>query len=101
MANDNWVDSTTYSRDDKVRRQTGWGLKMPSYRITITRGHRDYPNQFVMHCYAAGIDTLLLNGIGVEDVDAAKEKALAIVRMRFNKYLMELNTFSQPSPPKE
>lgn len=94
--NDIWKDSTAYSRDAKVKRQTAWTLELPSYSITITRGHIYYPNEFVMHCHAVGIDAKPL-GLDGSKIDEAKEKAVQFVRSRLNNYLVQLNSIEQLS----
>ena len=46
----NWVDVTTYSRDDKARKPTAFALQVGEYfRLVVTCSHRDYRGQWVAH----------------------------------------------------
>jgi len=87
----NWTDATTYSREQKDRKQTAWKLQLPSMYIWIGNAHRDYPNEFIMHCFALGIDTQRLNLKADVDIEIVKEKALKICRVVANKFVAELN----------
>lgn len=73
-----WVDSTSYSRDDKERVPNTWTLTLPEtkLRITVTKGHVYSPGKWVMHCFELGIDTKPLQGVPPDDVDAAKHIAI-------------------------
>lgn len=89
-----WKDATNYSRDQKERKQTAWELKLPSLRIWIGCGHRNYPGEFVMHCFELGVDTHRLNLKADTDIEIVKEKALKICRMIANNLVTELNNNS-------
>lgn len=72
-----WKDITSYSRGDKERKSTTWEIKLGSYRLIITRGHRDYPNQWVMHLYPHKSE-IKLKGVPVDDIREAKVAALQL-----------------------
>lgn len=75
-----WKDSTSYSRDDKERVQTAWTAESGPVRITVTCGHIHYRPEWVMHCYAVGIDTLHMKGCtGPED---AQRRAVELVKAK-------------------
>jgi hypothetical protein len=87
-----WTDATTYSRDQVDKKQTAWELKLPSLRIWISNGHRDYPGEFILHCFALGLNTHRLNLKADCDIEKVKEKAVKICRMIANNFVSELNT---------
>lgn len=89
--NTTWNDATTYSRDQKDKKQTAWELRLPSLRIWVGNAHRNYPGEFVMHCFALGLDTHRLNLKANTDIEVVKEKAVKICRMVANKFTSELN----------
>ena len=73
----NWKDCTTYSRNDKERKPTTFEISHGGLRICVTNGHIHYRGQWVMHCYALGIDTLPIpTGLTKEQ---AQNEALCIV----------------------
>jgi len=87
-----WNDATNYSRDKKERKQTAWELNLPSLKIWVGCEHRDYPGEFIMHCFALGINTKRLHLKADTDIEIVKENALKICRMAANKFVSELNT---------
>jgi len=87
-----WKDATTYSRDNKERKQTAWELTLPSLRIWVSKGHKNHPGEFVMHCFALGIESKRLNLKEDANIEDVKEKAIKICKMVANKVVSELNT---------
>lgn len=74
-----WTDSTIYSQSEKPPRvPRAWSLQIDKgFVITVTCGHIHYRPEWIMHCFALGIDTRpLAKGI---DADAAQAEAIAIV----------------------
>lgn len=72
-----WKDITSYSQSDKERKPSAWEIRNNNIRITITCGHIHYRPEWIMHCYALGIDTKeLTKGINKQQ---AKDEALKIV----------------------
>jgi len=55
-----WKDSTSYSRDAKIRKPTSFYVNIGICRVTITCGHRDYRPQWVFHCYELGFESVVL-----------------------------------------
>lgn len=52
-----WVDSTTYSREQKVRIPTTFTSQVDRTKITVTCGHLSFRPSWVFHCYDLGFDT--------------------------------------------
>ena len=85
-----WEDATSYSRGQE-HIPTAWATTIgPEVgRIFVTSSHRDYPGQWIMHCYRLGIDTLLLD----DSPDTAQEAqaiALVVVRAKVQAMMDEL-----------
>jgi hypothetical protein len=54
-------------------RSRDYTLKLGNVKIMIMDCHRDYPKEWIMHCYDLGMNTIPLNAV---DLDDAKEIAL-------------------------
>ena len=82
-----WYDSTTYSRDDRERKPTSHTIKHGLLKITVTCGHIRYRPDWVLHCYALGIDTQLLapGGPGKATPEQAQAQALEHVEARLDE----------------
>ncbi len=80
-----WTDTTSYSQSDKERKQTSWTYD--KMRISVVKGHRDYPDQWVMHCYPVGIDTLKMNIPDDWTPEQAQDMAIRLVRAKLNSLL--------------
>lgn len=85
-----WTDATSYSRGDNERKQSAWELKLPSLRIWVGNKHKDYPGEFIMHCFELGIDTMRLNLKADCQIDLVKEKAWRICKTKAEKIIFEL-----------
>lgn len=88
-----WKDATTYSRDQKDRKQTAWSLELPSLRIWVGCAHRDYPKQFIMHCHQLGFDTHVMNLDSDTPIEEVQRVAIIKCRTRLNHYINQLNTY--------
>jgi len=82
-----WIDTTSYSRDDKVQKQTTWTTQNENLSITVTCGHILYRPDWVMHCHALGIDTLRL--LECRSPGEARAKAIRIVRAKLSRLAEE------------
>lgn len=78
-----WKDSTSYSRDDKVRKPTSWTTEIGGLLITVSSGHIYYPGKWVMHCFEAGMDTVPVNAVSAE---TAQRMAVELVREKVEKW---------------
>ena len=87
-----WVDCTTYNRDDKERNPTSWELKTRYLRLVIVSNHRDYPDFWIMHCYNIGVTAHNLLIRSSEPKEIAQEKAIRIAKIYLNKMLDSLAT---------
>ena len=82
----NWTDGTTYSRDDKERKQTAWELSTDYVRIYITNKHLWFPNKWVIICNDVGISSASEMKIPFESTpEQAQEMAIKIVKHRLKK----------------
>jgi len=78
-----WQDVTSYTHSERgVRQPDTWAVVFNKVRICVTRNHRDYPGEWVMHCHVLLIDT---HPLGFPS-DARKEdvqlKAIAVARRK-------------------
>lgn len=86
-----WIDSTSYSRDDKERKPTCWTWESKNISITVVCSHRYYPENWVMHCRALGIDTMRMQITSDNPAWVAQEEAVSIVKTLIDKIQKELN----------
>jgi len=87
-----WVDTTSYSRNDKDRKPSCWTYDTGKLQISVLTGHRAVPDRWVMHCFNLGMDTVVLKApieTPVADVQAA---AIRVVRRRLTEMLNSLPT---------
>ena len=79
-----WKDSTTYSRGQKERIPTSWTTKTESLSITVTKGHLYYKGEWVMHCFAVGMDTVQMKIPADSTPEQAQNRAIEMVKRRLN-----------------
>jgi len=87
MEQQNWIDSTTYTRNDKNRVQSAWTLKNKHIKITVMNKHRYYPGKWVLHCFSIGIKEHILGCAEKYTVEQAKQIGLKIVKNRLQSML--------------
>ena len=90
-----WWDTTTYRQGDKERKPRTYTIKHGFLNVTIVSGHRDYPGEWVLHCFAVGIDTKPINILNdvyqsvtattEDDLDIVKARAIEIVEARIDE----------------
>lgn len=80
-----WVDSTSYSRDDRERVPQTWTIKFADdFHVTITR-HVHYPaDAWLLYCPALGISH---TETPYTDLEQSKAWALRGVRDRLARWL--------------
>ena len=88
-----WKDITTYSRSVTERIPSTFEARSGDLRITITSAHISYKGDWVMHCYALGIDTLHLKTCTTKT--EAQKRALEVVRMKLNRLVTDLDALQQ------
>lgn len=84
-----WKDVTTYSRGDKERKPTTWEIKGGSLKIDVTCGYIHRKGEWIMHCFAVGIDTYHLKY--AETKEQAQEAALRMVRTKIQSMLEDID----------
>lgn len=87
-----WVDTTTYSRNQSERKPSCWTYDTGKMRITVLTGHRYHPDRWVMHCHELNMDTVVLKApieTPVADVQAA---AIRVVRKQITEMINSLPT---------
>ena len=77
-----WKDVTSYSRDDKERKPTGFQIGVGDLQIIITCAHIYHSPNWVVHCYALQIDTKRLQATTREEAQA---EAINIVKEKLAK----------------
>lgn len=87
-----WRDTTTYSRFDKKRTPTTFTAIHGSIKITVTCGHVRYKPDWIMHCFALGIDTKPLGNCN--DAQEATDMAIGIVKDKIQNLSTEITLFS-------
>lgn len=81
MSAPKWMDETSYSRGETSRVPRTWALRLPDLRVVVTR-HIHTPGTWLLVCESAGFD---LYDLATDDADAAKTRALRLVRDRLTK----------------
>lgn len=76
-----WKDTTTYAQD-KPRIQRRWTYSNGVLKISVVKGHIDYPDRWIMHCFALKMDTVLLNIYPDAPPETAQDTAVQMVRAR-------------------
>lgn len=87
-----WKDITSYSRGDREREPTSYRLALGRLHVTVTSGHIYYKGRWVMHC-APFYDTYPLEG--VDTLEDAKTRALALVSVEIDKIVAALKAAQQ------
>lgn len=96
-----WRDCTSYSRDDKERVPTTYEITHGYLRIVITCGHIRYRPNWVLHCFAVGIDTKLMTTgdrritTTIDNLDDVKARAIEIVEARIKKINIDINAIKE------
>lgn len=94
-----WKDITSYSRDDKERKPTGFGIEEGPLRISITCGHIYHRPNWVMHCRELGLDAHRLHApAGIEGLEAAKEIALTVAKTKLEVLKLALAEIKAANP---
>jgi hypothetical protein len=76
-----WKDATSYYQGDKERIPTAWVRDFgDGVRIVVTNGHRMYRPEWVMHCFALGMDTVPLKIDRTAPLEAAQQEAIRLCR---------------------
>lgn len=74
-----WKDISSFSQGDKQRIPYAWECQPHAdLRITITRGHIDYPGKWVMHCYP----WFTCRELKADPADLASAQAIAMELVR-------------------
>ena len=96
-----WQDCTSYSRGDKERKPTTWTIRHGFLVITITCGHIHHRPNWVLHCYAVGIDTKRITVLdnyqftADDDLDTVKARAIEIVEARIDEIRDDIITIKR------
>jgi len=88
-----WKDETTYSRDNKERIPSVWGIRFKGFRVAVVNKHRLAPNKWVMHCFALGIDTLDLGVESIQPKEIAQDKAIKHVKTKLHSMVNQINQY--------
>lgn len=88
-----WKDETSYSRGDTKREPRVWSIRSGHIQLSIVFGHIYYPEQWVVHCAALGIDTYPLKATKKEPaqsaaIEYAKEK-MEILNADFQRLVVQ------------
>lgn len=86
----NWQDETTYGRGQRgnIAPRT-WGLTLAGIQIIVTQ-HIKYGNQWTLYCPV--LDYKTNKGLGTEDVEEAKDRAVRIILDAAEKRRDNLNS---------
>lgn len=89
--NNNWEDSTSYSRD-KERIQNSWTLNTGKLSITVTFGHIYFPGEWVYICEKVGVSnaTPLKMTKDAATAQQAQRRAVAWVKSRLESMIRSL-----------
>jgi hypothetical protein len=88
----NWKDTSSYAQGERGKIEpSAWELKLPNIRITVHRLYR-IPDCWFMSCHLVGIEGQNLN---CGDLEAAKVKALAIVKAKLSTALEEMGVWGR------
>jgi hypothetical protein len=74
-----WEDTTTYS-NQKNERQRVWGYRGIGFTISVIRGHRYYPNRWIVNCHALGIKEHVIGKEEDMTPEQAQSKAVELCR---------------------
>lgn len=86
----NWEDTSTHSRNDKVREPNSYSWKLNKLKVSIHR-HIHYPkDQWLCSCYLLNLDKVELMN---KDTEKAQNEALNLVRNTLLEYSMLLKLF--------
>lgn len=101
-----WRDATTYSRDDQECKPTCYEIKHGYLRIYITSGHVLHRPNYVLHCYAVGIDTKPITVLGRkfnrdDKLDDVKARAIEIVESRIDEIRDDIIVIKREAVKKE
>ena len=79
-----WKDATHYSRYDTERRPMAFRAEVGSLRVWVGADHIHYPGKWVLYCgpWFDTYDLMLPSTDGIENREAAQEKALELVRRK-------------------
>lgn len=83
-----WKDVTGYSQGDKDRAPTSWSAYAGHFKISVTCSHVYYPGTWVAHAEPFFREFKL----GVDSADAAKAKAVALVKEQLEAALLALSS---------
>lgn len=86
----NWKDTTTYSRDDKVRKPSQWTLDTGKLKITVLNAHIYYPNRWVLICYEIGVKCSILKAPIETPLEHIQAAGIRIVRKKVEELLNSL-----------
>lgn len=86
----NWIDTTSYSRNDKKREPTTWNYRNDFISIYVVRGHRFNPDEWVFHCRELNINTQSLGLSKTVNIETAQQLALNIIRNKLNDIVKSL-----------
>lgn len=85
-----WVDTTTYSRDDKNRVPSCWTYNTGKLQISVLNNHQSVPGKWVLHCFNIGMDTVILKAQIDTPVAEVQAAAIRIVKRRLSEMLASL-----------
>ena len=85
-----WKDTTTRSRNEPNAPADTWSYENKLLRISVVIGHRNYPGEWIMHCFSLGFDTFRMR-LGAEiSPEEAQATAFNIIRNRLTAALNSL-----------
>ena len=72
-----WKDATSYSQGQRGKiAQTAWEITINGARIWVSRGHRYYPDDWVMTCARLGIGAVSLGKSEGVSSEQARNRAI-------------------------
>ena len=83
----NWKDTTSRSQQNPNAPASCWSLETKKLRITVLIGHRDDPEEWVMHCHQVNINTKRIGVSRDSAPEAAQEKAIKIVKKELEEMI--------------